>query len=63
MNNWHKFLSAYKKVHVVDMKRASKLYRQWKKLHIGGGVVDSINEFLYKYLAKPIGRAIANRFA
>ncbi|MET0570953.1 MAG: hypothetical protein ABWZ79_05970 [Pedobacter agri] len=61
MNNWRKFIEQYKKHEVIDMKKASKLYKTWKDSYVGGSVLSSINEFLYKHFAKPIGRAISNR--
>ena len=67
VSDWNIFLKQYVKANPhVDFgtasKQASAKYAKWKtsKKMVGGSVLSSINEFIWKYLAAPIGRAISS---
>lgn len=64
---WSKFVQGYKKAKNISLKDAMKecggpsgAFAKWKREHqkYGGSVLDSINDFLWKFVAAPLGRAV-----
>lgn len=64
---WNKFIQGYRKAKNCSLCDAMKEcggengeFAKWKAEHemVGGGILDSINDFLWKYVAVPIGSSV-----
>lgn len=67
---WNTFVKGYKNASNSDLRTALKkcggpkgAYTKWKNSYVGGSILDSINEWLYNFVAKPAAHAIKNRFS
>ena len=46
------------------MKKGKDEYVKWKEYHLikGGGIMDSINQFILDYIVKPYGKAVVANY-
>ncbi len=67
---WSKFVKGYSKAKNISFKNALKEcggsngeFQKWQREHemYGGNVLDSINDFLWKYFGSPAVHAVKKR--
>lgn len=61
---WIEFVKAHQQIaggkYGDSLKSAAPLFKKYKEQH-GAGIIDSLNDFLMKHIAGPIGKAVLKR--